>query len=145
MASSPQTFKNHARFYPLWHYIAFPVLAINVVAVGWTLFEAPSLAAGWDLLVAVAIFLGVYTARVMAITNQDRIIVNEERERLLRLMPGATHASVGQFTRSQLIGLRFASDEELPDLAQRVLNGDFDDQKAIKQAVRSWRPDLVRV
>ena len=144
MASS-QSYKNHARFYPPWHFIAFPVLAINVVQVGERVFEAPSMATVWDLLVAVALFLGVYTSRVMAIKNQDRIIANEERDRLLRLMPGATYESVGQFTRSQLIALRFASDEELPELAQRVLNGDFDDQKAIKKAVRSWRPDLVRV
>lgn len=145
MASSPQSYKNHARFYPLWHFIAFPVLAANVAVVAVRVFDAPSMATVWDLLVAFAILLGVYTARVMALTNQDRIITHEERGRLLRLLPGATPESVRQFTRSQLIGLRFASDEELPDLAQRVLNGDFSDQKAIKQAVRNWRPDLVRV
>jgi hypothetical protein len=143
--ASTQNFKNHARFYPLWHFIAFPILAINVVRVGGAMIEAPSVDTVWSLLVAIAIFLGVYTARVMALKNQDRIIVNEERARLLRLLPDATHGSLQQFTRSQLIGLRFASDDELPDLAQRVLKGDFDNQKAIKAAVQNWRADLVRV
>ena len=143
--ASTQNFKNHARFYPLWHFIAFPILAINVVRVGGGMIEAPSVDTVWSLLVAIAIFLGVYTARVMALKNQDRIIVNEERARLLRLLPDATHGSLQQFTRSQLIGLRFASDDELPDLAQRVLKGDFDNQKAIKAAVQNWRADLVRV
>ena len=143
--ASTQTFKNHARFYPLWHFIAFPILAIHVARTAMNVFDAPSGDSIWNLLVALAIFLGVYTARVMALKNQDRIIAHEERERLVRLMPEATHDSVRQFTRSQLIALRFASDEELPDLAQRVVQGDFDSQKAIKAAIRDWRPDLVRV
>jgi len=145
MASETQSFSNHARYYPLWHFFAFPVLAGNVAVVGRDMFSDPSISAAWDLAVALALLATVYTARTMALCNQDRIIAHEERTRLLRLMPGATPESVSRFTRSQLIGLRFASDDELPGLAQRVLDGDFENQKAIKQAVQNWRPDLVRV
>jgi hypothetical protein len=50
---------------------------------------------------------------------------------------------IGEFTESQLIALRFASDAELPALAEKALQGL--DQKQIKASIKTWRPDYFRV
>jgi hypothetical protein len=47
-------------------------------------------------------------------------------------------------TISQLIGLRFASDAELPALADRALREKMS-RADIKKAIKNWRPDDWRV
>jgi hypothetical protein len=51
---------------------------------------------------------------------------------------------IGELSDKQLVGLRFASDSELPALVQRAL-----DEKLslgdIKKAVGNWRPDYSRI
>ena len=65
--------------------------------------------------------------------------------RLERLLAGDQRGRVTEFTTEQLIGLRFASDEELADLAGRVLERGMADRKEIKQAVKEWRADNQRI
>jgi hypothetical protein len=97
-----------------------------------------------SVVVAAALFVGMVTARVMAMKVQDRVIRIEERIRLERLLPADMHARIGEFTMDQLVALRFASNAELPELARRVLEEKVNDRKAIKQMIKTWRPDLAR-
>lgn len=145
MAEKTQNFSNHGRFLPTWHFIAFPILAINVVVALVALFRAPSMGSGWQFLVAVALVLTVFTARTMNIMTQDRIIRGEERGRLGDLLPADMQASIDKLTTAQLIGLRFASDEEVPELTKQILDGSLSEQAAIKKAVKHWRADHMRV
>ena len=62
-----------------------------------------------------------------------------------RVLPADLKARAGEFTTGQLVGLRYASDEELPELARRVLDEGLTDKKVIKQAVKSWRADHQRI
>ena len=61
------------------------------------------------------------------------------------LLPDDLKPRIYDFTTDQLIALRFASDAELPDLARKVLDKNLVDQKPIKEAIKSWRPDYQRV
>jgi len=141
---SPQTFENHARILPVYHYVAFPLLAINVF---FTLYQAVT-AFSWGNMVAfglaAALILLFFIARVMALTVQDRVIRLEETLRMRALLPADLQPRIAEFTVKQLVALRFASDEELPDLARQVLDGGIHDQKAIKKMVREWRADDQR-
>ena len=145
MSDKAQNYENHARYFPPFHYIAFPILAVNVIVAAVVLVRSPTASTAWELLVAIALVTGIVGARVMSLTTQDRIIRVEERARILEQVPGATRETTERFTVDQLIGLRFASDEELPELAKRVLDGELTDRKGVKKAVKDWRADHLRV
>ena len=140
----PQSLENHARILPAYHYVAFPLFAVNFF---YTLYQTVT-AFSWANLVgfglAVALVLLFFIARVMAMTVQDRVIRLEERMRMRALFPPDLQPSIDTFTVKQLVALRFASDAELPALARRVLDGNIVDQKAIKKMVTAWRADHLR-
>ena len=96
------------------------------------------------LVAAVTLLLVFKYAREFPVTVQDRVIRLEEQLRLARLLPPDLRTRVNEFTPSQLIALRFASDAELPSLAQRVLAEKIADRAAIKAMIREWRPDHLR-
>ncbi|MBV9241251.1 MAG: hypothetical protein JO314_04510 [Acidobacteria bacterium] len=68
----------------------------------------------------------------------------EERLRYAGVLSSELHARCGGLSKSQIIALRFASDEELADLVERALNGEFAAPKNIKLAVKTWRADDLR-
>ena len=141
---TPQAFENHARILPAFHYVAFPLFAINFF---FALYQAVVHFTWANLMglgLAIALVLLFFLARVMALTVQDRVIRLEERMRMRELLPADLKPRINEFTVKQLVALRFASDAELPDLARQVLDGKLVEQKAIKQAVRNWRADHQR-
>ena len=95
--------------------------------------------------VAVALVLIAYYVRVFPLRAQDRVIRLEETLRMSKLLPPDLLARIGELRTGQLIALRFASDEELPELARAVLEGKLASQNEIKKAVRNWRADHLRM
>ena len=81
----------------------------------------------------------------MALKAQDRVIRLEERLRCRELLSPDAAQKATALTASQLIALRFASDDEFGPLVERTLKGEFASGKEIKQAVKNWRSDHLRV
>lgn len=143
--STPQSLANHARYVPGFHFVATGLLAANFI---WSVIEVikhPGAGTVDGVLVAVALLLLLWYARAFAVGVQDRIIRLEERLRMERFLPADLKARIPEFTRAQLIALRFAPDQELPDLARKVLADGIDDQARIKAMVKAWRADEWRV
>ena len=138
-----QTYANHTRLDPPYHFFALPVMGINVLVAVWNLIKDPNLMAGWFVILSLAAVIAVFKLRLYALKVQDRLIRLEERLRLAQLLPAGSRSRIGDFTEAQLVGLRFASDAELPALAEKALGGMS--RKEIKKAVTSWRPDYFRV
>src|SRR5262245_21813170 len=120
-----QSYKNHVRFLAPFHFFVAPVLMINALVSVWRLYRVPSAGSVWQLLVAVALAMGAFLARTMVLTVQDRLIRLEMRLRLRELLPTDLQARIHELTREQCVGLRFASDAELPGLVRRVLAGEL--------------------
>ena len=140
----PQTFANHTRFVPLFHFVLALMLLVNLVWAGWRLFKTASGESAMALVVALALILLFYYARAFPLHVQDRLIRLEERMRLAEVLPPELAGRVGELTPGQLIGLRFAADAELAELVPRVLDGTLRGRQEIKKAIRDWRPDDFR-
>jgi len=139
-----QRFENHTKFVPAFHFVVLPIFLLNLV---WSIVRViHSLSWGTvvSLLVSIALLLLAFTARIFALTVQDRVIRLEMRLRMQQVLPAELQPRVGEFTVNQLVSLRFASDGELPALAQKVLDEKLQDRKAIKKMIHSWQPDLLR-
>jgi hypothetical protein len=140
----PQSFAHHAKFDPAFHFFVFPVLAINVIAAVYHLFQFPGLGSAWFLVVSLALAALAGRTRAFATKLQDRIIRLEERVRMTAVLPEPLRSRIGELTDSQFVGLRFASDAELPALVQRALDEKLT-RTDLKKAVTNWRADYSRV
>jgi hypothetical protein len=139
-----QNYANHVKWVPLFHYVAMPLLGINLVLALVGLLDGITIESLNRVGVAVGLVLALLFSRVSALKAQDRVIRLEERLRMARLLPGDLQPRIEDVSTAQCVALRFASDEELPALVRRALDENAD-QKTIKQAIKSWRADHQRV
>jgi Family of unknown function (DUF6526) len=139
-----QNFANHTKLVPLFHCVVLPILFINLVSSIMHAVHSFSARSGIAVLTAVALLLLALYARTFALTVQDRVIRLEMQLRLQNQLPADLRPRIPEFTTSQLVALRFASDSELPDLARKVLAEKLAERKAIKQLIRDWQPDNLR-
>lgn len=139
-----QNFKNHPRFVPLYHF--FTLLGSAILVIGTVvnlikssednLYNASLLVFG-----AILLMLAAFYSRVFALKAQDRVIRIEENFRHYLLTGKQLDANL---TIRQIIGLRFASDDEFLDLAKRAVDEKLS-EKAIKKSIKNWRGDYNRM
>jgi hypothetical protein len=142
---SEQSFKNHGKFVPLYHFFALPVLIINfIVQLYWWIKLGFIPLHFFSVLMAAALFLGVLYGRLFALRVQDRLIRLEERLRYERVLAEELRWRADELTVNQFISMRFASDEDLPQLMRKVLDERLTERKAIKALIKNWRPDYLR-
>jgi hypothetical protein len=142
--NAPQSYANHARLDPPFHFLLLPLCLAALILSIVVFVRRPSLASTLWVVLALGFLLLAGKARSYALKVQDRVIRLEERLRLAMLLPEGLRPRIAELTEGQLIGLRFASDAELPALAQRAMNEGLT-KKQIKSAIQSWRADDFRV
>lgn len=145
MPDSGQNYKAHRRFLPPYHFFVLPVLVINVFVELARLYRSQTRYHVWTVVVASALVGLALMARAMALTAQTRVIRLEERLRLQRLMPAEERTTIAALKPGHLVGLRFASDEEAPELARRCAAGELKSSGDVKKQVTNWRADHLRV
>jgi|ERR1700689_4777501 hypothetical protein len=142
---TPQTYANHARIHPPFHFFLAPgsivLLILTIVNV---VRHYRRLDAWILLLMGLLFFVAVFLIRLNPLRAQDRLIRLEERLRLQALLSAELGSRLDELTESQLIALRFASDNELPGLVAKVLSANMQ-SKDIKKAIVTWRADTFRV
>jgi hypothetical protein len=141
-----QNYKNHIRFNPLHHFVLAP-LALTLVV--WSVVnlvnaEDDVVSALYFLLFALTLLILSFISRMYATKNQDRTIRLEMRLRYFQLTGKSFQEKENKLKTTQIIALRFASDEELIELIDRSIDESIS-TKEIKKSIKVWNPDYMRV
>lgn len=139
-----QTYANHRRLFPLFHYAAFPILLANVVVAVAHAIRQPSPFNAWLVVLSLGLVAGLVASRASTLFVQNRLIGLEMRLRLATTLSPELRSRIPELHLRHLVGLRFAGDAELPALMERCLQGEFATTDAVKRAIREWRPDFIR-
>lgn len=142
-----QNFKNHARYFPLHHFIITP---LTLIFLGWTMnrtnFETSESTSEsiYFLILAFIIVLLPLLGRIYALKNQNRIILMEMRLRYFHLTGRSFYEKENELRTNQIIALRFASDDELMALVDQAISKKLSN-KEIKMSIKNWKADYSRV
>jgi len=142
--SVPQSFKKHNRLDPPYHMVLATVLLVNLVIAISFVVAHPSVFSAWLVILSIAVFIPALKLRQYPLKVQDRVIRLEERLRLQSLAPAEWHTQIYRLNEDQLIGLRFAANDEVVELAKQALEHNLN-RKQIKERIKSWRADDWRV
>ncbi|MFN2516430.1 MAG: DUF6526 family protein [Pyrinomonadaceae bacterium] len=145
MAPTQQSFANHTRWHPPFHFFVAPVMIINFI---WSLVVF-LMAPGWDsgrwTVVSLALMVLTFFVRLNPLKAQDRIIRLEEKLRYQQTLSPSLCQQTKSLTPRQIVALRFADDAELEELVGAVLAGKLNKPAEIKRTIKTWRADTLRV
>ena len=139
-----QSYENHTRRDPGFHFFLMPVAALTIIFAVYNVIRSFSLTNLWFVVLAVAFAVLVLKTRLYALKAQDRVIRLEERLRLAALCSEPLRSRLPELSERQLIALRFASDSECPELVGKALAGNLPPAE-IKKSIQNWRPDYFRI
>jgi len=141
-----QNYKNHRRYVFLYHVVLFGLIILLLGGSINNLVKSTGdhqriYSASLLCIVSVCLLLFFVFVRVFALKAQDRAIRAEENLRHFVLTGKLLDV---RLTIRQIIGLRFAPDEELIALAKRTVDESLTEDD-IKRAVKNWKPDTYRI
>jgi len=139
-----QNYSNHSKMVLGFHGILFVAIVALLIGAIRNLIKATDediYGASLLVLIPLIFLFFMYFTRAFALKAQDRAIKAEENFRHYLLTGKALNSKL---TMRQIIGLRFASDEEYVELAERAVKENLS-EKDIKKSIKNWKPDLYRV
>jgi hypothetical protein len=141
-----QDYANHRQLVPMFHGVLFGLLVLTLIGACVNLYQSLGdhqrlYSAALIVVLTFSTIMLFFFARVFALKAQDRAIRAEENIRHF-VMTGKLLDS--RITIRQVVGLRFASDEEFVALATRAAAEGLSEDD-IKRAVKHWRADTYRV
>lgn len=141
-----QNFKNHGRILPIYHYVAFLAISFPLVVtiinfIKAVIDESGRVQAAAMLSLTVSVLLALWFARSFALKAQDRAILAEVN---MRHFIATGKPLDSRLRMGQIIGLRFAGDDEFVSLTQKAADENMG-QKKIKMQIKNWKADYHRV
>lgn len=141
----PQTYTNHKRYVFLFHVVLFFMLVLTVIGSLVNVYESIGdhqriYSASLIVVLSVSMLMLFFFSRGFALRAQDRAIRAEEN---LRHFAMTGKLLDPKLTMQQILGLRFASNEEFLGLAKKAVDENLSND-AIKRAVKNWRADHHR-
>lgn len=139
-----QNFKNHGRWVIGYHLVTFLAILLLIIGSIRGLLKSSEdnlYSASLLVLVGFILLFLFFFLRIFSLKAQDRAIRAEEKLRYF-ILTGKPLSD--KISTRQIIGLRFASDEEFPALVEKTEKENLS-EKEIKLAVKNWRSDNYRV
>ena len=138
-------YKTHRKFVPPYHFVALGLLVLYLL---WSFYRvifhfSPYTVA--DLVLGLVVVLGLFYTRVFPLAVQDRLIYLEQDLRLRQLLPADLHDRLPRINKRHRVALRFAHDDEVPALVERILAGELTTDEAIKKEIKVWVRDPLRM
>ena len=143
---STQSYANHARFVPMFHFVLFALLILTLIGACVNLYESWGdhqrlYSAALIVVLSICGLLMFGFIRIFPLKAQDRAIRAEEN---LRYFAMTGKLLDPRLEVKQIVALRFAPDGEFVALAQRAAQESLS-PKTIKESVKLWRADTYRV
>lgn len=141
-----QSYEKHVRMHPLFHYVLVPLALVTFIGALFNLL--PRFRGGIELWYAIILLVAAFA--FVLVVMLERMYANKVQDRVVRLEENFRHFVLtgntldSRLNVSQIIALRFASDEEFVALAARAAAENLDGD-AIKKQIKSWKPDDLRV
>ena len=146
-----QNLKNHRKFYPLHHFVFYPVtlalLVFSVVKLWNNINVNSEFLTIWAVISAIIVLIIVLLLMLRqhyALGLQDRIIINEFKFRYFALAGNRLESLPYQFSDAQIFALRFSEDEDLIELINNTIENDWSSSE-IKQNIKNWKADNKRI
>lgn len=143
---SKQNYANHKKYVIGYHFITFTIVLLLFTISIYNFYltfngTGEMRIAVMFLLISVLFFSIFFYSRIFALKAQDRAIRAEENFRCYLLTGKIFDSNV---TLPQILALRFAPDDEFPELTNKATaeNLSSDD---IKKLIKNWRADNYRV
>ena len=138
-----QNYEHHVQIVTPFHKVLLPIILLTLIG------SVVNLVKSWDdherlysasliVVLTLCLLMGTLFGRMFALKAQDRAIRAEENLRHFAMTGKLLDPRLGI---RQIIGLRFASDEEFVALARRAADEGLKED-AIKRAVKNWRADF---
>lgn len=142
-----QNYHNHTKWYPPHHFILYPLLIIAIILTSLFSFKFPEAKLTWIAITILLVFillLSFMMRQHYALGNQNRIVRLELRLRYYILTQRRFEQLEAKLSFGQLAALRFASDEEFVQLADKAIRENMS-ADAIKKSIKNWLPDHMRL
>lgn len=141
-----QNYSNHKRYVMFYHVVTFGLIVLLIASSIYYTIDAsvkgmslkPAL---FILLISTVLLFLFFFSRLFALKAQDRAIRAEENFRHFILTGKPLD---NRLTTRQIVGLRFASDEEFIELAKKAAESGLSEDE-IKKSIKNWKADNYRV
>src|ERR1700687_6256899 len=133
---NPQTYANHTRWQPTFHFFVVPVMVINLI---WSIVQfvmTPGWNSGRWVVVSLALVVLTFLVRLNPLKAQDRIIRLGEKLRYQQVLSPDLLRQTSTLRPGQIVALRFASDDELEELLSAAVAGKLPEPAQIKKAIK---------
>jgi len=146
---SKQSYSNHTRYHPLYHFVLFPAtITFTGLSIYFffkkAVYENQWMEGIYFLLAGCIAALTVILVRSYSLRIQDRVIRTEVKSRYFASAGTHMNGLEKSLRTSQLMAIRFASDEELPRLAEQAVQEELSAAE-IKKQIKKWKGDYYRI